>query len=612
MSLGDHVGSYGNAEPFPASAPAPAPPVQAAAACQGEQEAENYFDEDDMEIKKLEKQIWRDELLLQELKEQKKNKERAGGGKQCHSQRQAHRKMSRAHDRVLNYMLKIMDACKAQGFVYGIVPEKGKPIWGASENLRAWWKENVRFDRNGPAAIAKYEAEKSNGAIDDCRPHTLQELQDSTLGSLLSALMQHCDPPQRRFPLEKGVAPPWWPTGTEDWWPQLRWLKDQGPPPYKRPHDLNKAWKVSLLTAIIKHMSPDFAKIQRLVRRSKTLQDKMTARESAIWLAIINQEEALSCKPPDISPTVFMGSGSGSSSIDEASDSDLEGEKESNPEVEEMPYDVNIFNVEVGAARDRLMIPPKVPMIKKGTVKSNTHFDLKRNQPSNEQRKTLDQKITYTCQYPHCPFGDQCLGFSDRTSRNNHQLVCPYRVVTPQNFGLRCFQINGDKSAAFFPPFGQSQSQSNPANDVVNQTPTSTTVAGLGLLEDRQKMMTDLMSFGNSCLNQNNVMNSSDSNLMDNQIPQQPMSEVPMEGNLCSQDVMMGSSVPQASNIPPSDLPVLPSTQIQYNKEGFDSPFETTLNSGMTDLGFNSPNSSAPPDFAVDQFLMHDNSVWYW
>lgn len=68
--------------------------------------------------------------------------------------------------------------------------------------------------------------------------------------------MQHCSPPQRRFPLEKGVPPPWWPSSNEEWWPQLGLPKDQGPPPYKKPDDLKK--------------------------------------ESATWLAIINQEEALS------------------------------------------------------------------------------------------------------------------------------------------------------------------------------------------------------------------------------------------------------------------------------------------------------------------------------
>ncbi|KAK6933670.1 Ethylene insensitive 3 [Dillenia turbinata] len=674
MNFENHVGSYQNAGPFPESAPAPAPALQAAAASEGKQEAKDYFDEDDTEVMKLEKRIWRDELFLRELKGQKKNKEGADSGSHCNSQWQARWKMSGAQDPVLKYMLKIMDACKAQGFVYGIIPEKGKPICGASKNLHAWWKENVRFDTNGPAAIAKYEADKSYGTIDDCTPHTLLELQDGTLGTLLSALMQHCDPPQRRFPLEKGVAPPWWPTGTEVWWPQLGLLKDEGPPPYKRPHDLKKAWKVILLAAIIKHMSPDFAKIRKLVRQSKTLQDKLTAHESAIWLSIINKEEVLSCKQTDISPSVFMGPGSGSFEISEASDYDPEGEKEPNPEVKNMPHDVNIFNLGARAARDGVMIPPKFPMIKRGTVKSTPDLVLKRSQPFDEQHNMLDQKITYTCQYPHCPFSDQRLGFSDRTSRNNHQLNCPYRAVTPLNFGLRCFQINSDKSAVFFPPF-QPQSQPNPAADVLNQTPTSAAVTGLGVLEDGQKMITDLMSFGNSDLNQNKIMNCSDFNLTENQPPQQPMSEVPMEGNyghdfmmgssvpqsgnippsyhpvlpstqiqynkegfespfkttlnmenqppqkpmskvpmegnLYGQDVMMGSSVPQSSNIPLSYPPVLPSTQIQYNKEGFESPLETTLNNGMTELGFNSPNNMAPADYAGDGFLMQDNSVCY-
>lgn len=124
-------------------------------------------------------------------------------------------------------------------------------------------------------------------------PHRLQELQDTTLGSLLLALMQHCDPPQRRYPLVVGIPPPWWPTSNEDWWPQLGLPKGQGPPPYEKPHDLNKAWKVGVLTAVIKHMSPDIAKIRKLVRQSKCLQDKMTAKESATWLAVLNQEEAL-------------------------------------------------------------------------------------------------------------------------------------------------------------------------------------------------------------------------------------------------------------------------------------------------------------------------------
>ncbi|KAG2293539.1 hypothetical protein Bca52824_040208 [Brassica carinata] len=37
------------------------------------------------------------------------------------------KKMARSQDSVLKYMMKIMEVCKARGFVYGIVPEKVRP-----------------------------------------------------------------------------------------------------------------------------------------------------------------------------------------------------------------------------------------------------------------------------------------------------------------------------------------------------------------------------------------------------------------------------------------------------------------------------------------------------
>jgi len=122
--------------------------------------------------------------------------------------------------------------------------------------------------------------------------HSLNDLPDTTLGSLLSCLMQNCDPPQRRYPLDKGIAPPWWPTGQEWWWAQMGFTMDPGPPPYKKPHDLKKVWKMCVLTAVIKHISPDMAKIRNIVRHSRTLQDKLNAKETAIWSAIVKREES--------------------------------------------------------------------------------------------------------------------------------------------------------------------------------------------------------------------------------------------------------------------------------------------------------------------------------
>ncbi|KAM0977485.1 hypothetical protein ACFX13_020586 [Malus domestica] len=116
-----------------------APSGEGDAAPEHEQEAtveEDYSDEE-MDVDELEKRMWRDRMLLKGLKEQTKGKEAVDNARQRQSQEQARRKkMSRAQDGILKYMLKMMEVCKAQGFVYGIIPEKGKPVSGASDNLK--------------------------------------------------------------------------------------------------------------------------------------------------------------------------------------------------------------------------------------------------------------------------------------------------------------------------------------------------------------------------------------------------------------------------------------------------------------------------------------------
>ncbi|XP_018460141.2 ETHYLENE INSENSITIVE 3-like 3 protein [Raphanus sativus] len=256
--------------------------------------AEIDVSDEDIDAEDLERRMLKDRVRLKRIKEQTKTRSQTKETPKKISDQAQRKKMSRAQDGILKYMLKLMEVCKVRGFVYGIIPEKGKPVSGSSDNIRAWWKEKVRFDKNGPAAIAKHEEERlALSGEPDRNRNSLQDLQDATLGSLLSSLMQHCDPPQRKYPLERGVAPPWWPTGEEEWWVKLGLGKSQSPPPYRKPHDLKKMWKVGVLTAVINHMLPDVAKIKRHVRQSKCLQDKMTAKESAIWLAVLNQEESL-------------------------------------------------------------------------------------------------------------------------------------------------------------------------------------------------------------------------------------------------------------------------------------------------------------------------------
>ncbi|XP_008798325.2 ETHYLENE INSENSITIVE 3-like 3 protein [Phoenix dactylifera] len=261
---------------------------------------ENDVSDEEIEPEDLAKRMWKDTVKLKRIKERKKLAAQQASSEKLKpkqaSEQARRKKMSRAQDGILKYMLKLMEVCNARGFVYGIIPEKGKPVSGASDNIRAWWKEKVKFDKNGPAAIAKYEAEnfaaQSAHNKGSKNQHSLMDLQDATLGSLLSSLIQHCNPPQRKYPLEKGVPPPWWPSGNEDWWVDLALPKGQAPP-YKKPHDLKKVWKVGVLTGVIKHMSPNIGKIKNHVRKSKCLQDKMSGKESSIWLGVLNREEMI-------------------------------------------------------------------------------------------------------------------------------------------------------------------------------------------------------------------------------------------------------------------------------------------------------------------------------
>ncbi|KAJ1271311.1 hypothetical protein BS78_06G119100 [Paspalum vaginatum] len=276
-----------------------------------------------IEIADLKKRMWKDQLLLMKL-EGRSGRDRPhdgaeGLGMQLHpapsaaaasadhssasaaagespENRYRRKAMLRAQDGVIRHMLKMMEACNARGFVYGIVDEAGAPVSGSSDSLRGWWKDDVGFDRAGPLALLS----GVGGAAEPGSPtaasflHGLHDIQDGTLGSLLSALIQHCEPPQRSFPLDQGLAPPWWPTGQEPWWGmQGESQAHQGPPPYRKPHDLKKAWKISLLSAVIKHLAPRFDQMRKLVWQSKRLQHKMSARDAETWSKVITQEEAL-------------------------------------------------------------------------------------------------------------------------------------------------------------------------------------------------------------------------------------------------------------------------------------------------------------------------------
>ncbi|KAL8166712.1 hypothetical protein V2J09_008211 [Rumex salicifolius] len=438
---------------------------------------------EDIEIEELEVRMWRDRLLMKKLKDDRMRmpKEILDASKERQAQELARRKkMSRAQDGILKYMLRMMEVCRAQGFVYGIIPENGKAVGGASDNLRGWWKEKVRFDRNGPAAALKYEAENSiNG---------------------------------------RGIQPPWWPTGKEEWWSQMGLPNDYLPPPYKKPHDLKKLWKVCVLTAVIKHMFPDIPKVRRLVRQSKCLQDKMTAKESGLWTAIINQEERLARQMyPEMFFTPFVNDHHYSPEMTETENYNVvEEEKE---EVQESnPNNPYLFDFQIG----KQFIETTAGRKNEAFVDLTSDYKEKR-----KQMGTIFDRQYYVCEYPQCPYSDYRLGFLDRSSKNSHQLTCRFNPMYSQtaNEGLPSFRgsNNGgfDNSVAYAQPppppvnyqFNQNSAFNVGQTDMMNFTAQTEPIP---LYDNNNQMMNQYSGFTNQPVIVATPINLNEIDLFDN------------------------------------------------------------------------------------------------
>ncbi|KAL2540992.1 Protein ETHYLENE INSENSITIVE 3 [Abeliophyllum distichum] len=613
MMVFDDLGFCGDLDFF-SSAPLKEADRDAPQMAEPEPVVEDDYTDEEINVDELERRMWRDKMRLKRLKEMNKGKEGINSAKKQQYQEQTRRKkMSRAQDGILKYMLKMMEVCKAQGFVYGIIPEKGKPVSGASDNLREWWKDKVRFDRNGPAALAKYQADhvisgKNEGAnLVGQTPHTLKELQDTTLGSLLSVLMQHCNPPQRRFPLERGISPPWWPTGEEEWWHQLGVQMDKGSPPYKKPHDLKKAWKVGILTAVIKHMSPDIAKIRKLVRQSKCLQDKMTAKESATWLAITNQEDALAQELyPDYCPPLSSSSGSGTFTGNNSSVYDVEGvDDKSNFDVhEQKPDQLSLLNMGTERFKGRLPVQQQSPFIKDEII---ANLDFTRKRKLVDEFTVVDHKIC-TCEILQCPHKELRHGFHNRTSWDNHQVVCSYRHSS--KFGVsNCNEIKPVASP-------QSFAQPNPAACLVERTLPSFDLSGLGVPEDGQRTINELMSFYDINIQENKKSNTQNIAVLKEQSLQQPSIQCQSDGYLRSQGMPFESNIFEDTIMPTNHSMFRPADQFDQC-EVLNSPFNSSPNENFP-LFFGSPFNIQSSDYTEglpgvprDNLPRQEATIWY-
>lgn len=553
----------------------------------------DYGDEE-VDIDELEKRMWRDKMQLKRLEVKKTMDENYFARLHKNQEESRKKKLTRAHDVILKHMLKMMDVCKAQGFVYGIITENGKPVTGASDNLREWWKDKVRFDRNGPIAVAKYQASQLiPGRVDDMNaetftPHVFLELQDSTLASLLSALIQHCDPPQRQFPLDKGIPPPWWPTGEEEWWSQLGMANGQEPPPYKKPHDLKKAWKVSVLIAVIKHMSPDIAKIHRLARESRCLQDRMTAKESAILLAILNQEETIcrrlcptSCLPLSLADgsTSYLASDTGDYGVEQVS---------GNFELEFMTLDQIPFDFGMVEHDEVNIIPPPAPL--NGEIfYIDSNFMLKRKQVSQEEPNA---QVIYACEFPQCPHSNLYMGFEDQIQRNNHQIYCHFRSVPSEGTGISFFEVNNGQAVCSV-PFALTGSSVVPVDDA----PTSANVSGVHIPNIDQSSLSGLTPFYDIHPVEMDTCPSGNSNVSEDQNLLQPAMALQQDDNIftlaaVSEDLFQQSAVPLSHCI-------FSPTPFQY-EPSFSSAFVSNPGEDINNVTFGSPINLAPVDYSVD------------
>ncbi|KAK6144152.1 hypothetical protein DH2020_020972 [Rehmannia glutinosa] len=142
--------------------------------------------------------MWRDKMRLKRLKEMNKGKENLDSAKQRQSQEQARRKkMSRAQDGILKYMLKMMEVCKAQGFVCGIIPEKGKPvsgrptISGSGGRIKADEESNfdVQEQKPNPMTLLNIVQQQSHAIKDEIINNNLDFSRKRKPGNELNMMM---------------------------------------------------------------------------------------------------------------------------------------------------------------------------------------------------------------------------------------------------------------------------------------------------------------------------------------------------------------------------------------------------------------------------------------
>jgi hypothetical protein len=123
----------------------------------------------------------------------------------------------------------------------------------------------------------------------------LDRFHSTTLSRMISMLMAVCKPPLRQHESRSGPPPRWWPTASEEWWAaevEAHLPHVPMPVPFVCCKILKKVHRVAVLVAIVKHLSPDFGRLDRAMR-----QCRLSPSETALWDSALGNEQARCQRP---------------------------------------------------------------------------------------------------------------------------------------------------------------------------------------------------------------------------------------------------------------------------------------------------------------------------
>nr|KYP32659.1 Protein ETHYLENE INSENSITIVE 3 [Cajanus cajan] len=245
-----------------------------------------------------------------------------------------------------------------------------------------------------------------------------------------------------------------------------------------------------------------------------------------------------------------------------------------------------------------------------------TNLDFMRKRKASNEFNMMDMKI-YTCEQPQCPYSQVRLGFPDRISRDNHQLICAYKGNS-SDFGGPSFHVNEVKPVIYPQSFVQPKSTAQS----VNMAPPVIDLTGLEVSEDGQKMIGDLMTNYDTNVQGNKNVSSCNRFAAENSNSPQHGMQQQQNNFICGQGITMeGNNLFEEANMS-NNHHMFAREEGQFDRfKALNAPFETTQNNNNNNFHsmFGSFCDLASFDFKEDMQgvgmdalqKQPDISIWY-